>query len=65
MLLEILIRLTLPVADIPFEPCEPGIPALPVTSPPVPTSTDPDVTVQVGTAVVILESQITAAVAGS
>ena len=54
----------MPVAAMPFEPCEPGIPLLPVIDPPAPTSTDPDVTVQVETAVVILEAQVAAAVAG-
>jgi hypothetical protein len=63
MLLEILIRLTLPVADIPFGPAEPELAALPATFPPLPTSTDPDVTVQVEVTVVILASQTTAAVA--
>jgi hypothetical protein len=62
MLLEILIESTLPVAAIAFEPCEPEAPSLPVTTPPVPTSTDPDVTVQVEVAVVILASQTAAAV---
>jgi hypothetical protein len=62
-LLEILIKLTFPVAVIAFEPCEPKLPLLPVTTPPVPTSTDPDVTVQVEVTVVILASQTAAAVA--
>jgi hypothetical protein len=63
MLLEIFIRLTLPVADIPFGPTEPELAALPATCPPLPISTDPDVTVQVEVTVVILASQTTAAVA--
>jgi hypothetical protein len=63
MLLEIFIRLTLPVADIPFGPTEPELAALPATCPPLPTSTDPDVTVQVELTVMILASQTAAAVA--
>jgi hypothetical protein len=69
MLLEMFIKLTFPVAVIAFEPCEPAIPGElaiplpPVTTPPVPTSTDPDVTVQVEVAVVMLASQTGAAVA--
>jgi hypothetical protein len=69
MLLEMFNELTFPVAVIPFEPCEPvipgelAIPLLPVTTPPVPTTKDPDVTVHVEVAVVILASQTTAAVA--